>query len=93
MMRRCPALFAGLIVLLAFAAPAWAQGGRSEINGTVVDADKAVLPGVTITAINQDTGLERTVISSSEGQVHDSDPAPRHRTPSRRSSRDSRSRT
>ena len=68
MIRRCPALLAGLIVLLAFAAPALAQGGRSEINGTVVDAGKAVLPGVTVTATNQDTGLERAAVSSSEGK-------------------------
>ena len=59
MIRRCPAVLAGLIVLLAVAPPALAQGGRSEINGTVVDAGKAVLPGVTVTATNQDTGLER----------------------------------
>jgi hypothetical protein len=68
MMRRCPALFAGLIVLLTFASPALAQGGRSEINGTVVDAEKAVLPGVSVTAINQDTGLERTTVSGVEGK-------------------------
>ena len=68
MMRRCPAVLAGLIVLLAFAAPASAQGGRSEINGTVVDAGKALLPGVTITATNQDTGLERSTVSSEDGR-------------------------
>jgi len=68
MIRRCAAVLAGLIVLLALATPAMAQGGRSEINGTVVDSAKAVLPGVTITAINQDTGLERTTISSVDGR-------------------------
>lgn len=68
MIRRCAAVLAGLIVLLAFATPALAQGGRSEINGTVVDSGKAVLPGVTITAINQDTGLERSTVSSTEGK-------------------------
>ena len=50
------------------AANAAAQGGRSEINGTIVDAQKALLPGVTVTAINQDTGLERTTVSSTEGK-------------------------
>ena len=52
------------MVLLALAPSAFAQGGRSEINGTVLDAGKAVLPGVTVTAINQDTGLERSAVSS-----------------------------
>ena len=68
MTRRCPAIVAGLLVLLVYAPPALAQGGRSEINGTVLDAAKAVLPGVTVTAVNQDTGLERAVVSSSEGK-------------------------
>jgi Carboxypeptidase regulatory-like domain len=68
MMRRCPAVLAGLFVLLAFAAPAFAQGGRAEINGTVVDSAKAVLPGVTVTAVNQDTGLERSTVSGTEGK-------------------------
>ena len=39
-----------LSVLLAMgllASPAFAQGGRTEITGTVVDQGKAVLPGVT----------------------------------------------
>ena len=65
MIRRC---LAGLILPLVFAAAAAAQGGRSDINGTVVDAQKAILPGVTITAINQDTGLERVTVSSTDGK-------------------------
>jgi len=68
MFRRCLAVLAGLIVLLAVAPPALAQGGRSEIHGTVVDAGKAVLPGVTVTAINQETGQERSTVSSTEGK-------------------------
>src|SRR6188508_3309081 len=68
MIRRCLALVIGLLVLPSLAPSAFAQGGRSEITGTVVDAGKAVLPGVTVTAVNQDTGLERAVVSSSEGK-------------------------
>ena len=68
MIRRCPAILAGLVLPLVFAATAAAQGGRSEINGTIVDAQKAMLPGVTITAINQDTGLERVTVSSADGK-------------------------
>jgi outer membrane receptor for ferrienterochelin and colicin len=68
MIRRYLALVIGPIVLLALAPPAFGQGGRSEIHGTVVDAGKAVLPGVNVTATNQDTGLERVVVSSSEGK-------------------------
>ena len=68
MFRRCPAIVAGLIVLLVSAGSALAQGGRSEINGTIVDAEKALLPGVTVTAINQDTGLERVTVTGNEGK-------------------------
>jgi outer membrane receptor for ferrienterochelin and colicin len=68
MIRRYPALLLGLIVSLALASPVFAQGGRSEINGTVLDSAKAVLPGATVTATNQDTGLERIVVSNSDGR-------------------------
>ena len=68
MILRRSALLTGVMAMLAMAAPVFAQGGRSDINGTVFDADKAVLPGVTVTAINQDTGLERVVVSSTDGR-------------------------
>ena len=68
MTRRFSAFLAGLMILATFVPPALAQGGRSEINGTVVDSQKAALPGVTITATNQDTGLERSTVSGAEGR-------------------------
>ncbi len=59
-----------LVALIGFgaAATALAQGGRTEITGTVVDQGKAVLPGVTITVTNEATGLERTAVSSGDGR-------------------------
>ena len=63
--------FALLSVLLAMgllAGPAVAQGGRTEIIGTIVDQDKAVLPGVTITVLNEATGLQRTAVTSGDGR-------------------------
>ena len=53
---------------LSGAAPAYGQGGRSEINGTVVDQTKGVLPGVTITATNEATGAERTAVTGPDGR-------------------------
>ena len=50
------------------ALPAFAQGGRAEINGTVVDAQKAVLPGATITVTNEDTGLVRESVTDATGR-------------------------
>ncbi len=68
MFRRFSALHLGLLCCLALAPPAFGQGGTSEINGTILDAAKAVLPGATVTATNQDTGLTRTAVSGSEGR-------------------------
>ncbi len=58
------------VTLIGFgaAATALAQGGRTEITGTVVDQGKAVLPGVTITVTNEATGLERTAVTSGDGR-------------------------
>ena len=57
-----------LLSVLGAAAPALAQGGRAEINGTVTDAQKAVLPGVTVTVTNEDTGLMREAITDGTGR-------------------------
>src|SRR6266567_2108267 len=60
-----------LAVLLAaffviFAAQALAQ--EATIVGTVTDPSGAAVPNVTITVTNVDTGIERTLTTSSEGQ-------------------------
>jgi len=57
-----------LFTVLGAAAPVLAQGGRAEINGTVTDAQKAVLPGVTVTVTNEDTGLMREAITDGTGR-------------------------
>src|SRR5262249_29103840 len=44
------------------------QGGRAEINGTISDQGKAVLPGVNVTATNEANGLERVVVSGPDGR-------------------------
>jgi hypothetical protein len=49
------------------AAPVWAQQGTTEIRGRALDAQGAVLPGVTIVARNQDTGMFRQTVSGSDG--------------------------
>src|SRR5258705_3528585 len=54
--------------ILGAAAPALAQGGRAEINGTVMDAQKAVLPGVTVTVTSEDTGLTREAVTDGTGR-------------------------
>lgn len=57
-----------MLVVAGLATPLYAQGGRSEITGTVVDPDKAVLPGVTVTVVNEATGLQRVGVTSGDGR-------------------------
>jgi hypothetical protein len=53
--------------LLMFALSATAQQGTSEIRGRVHDPQGAVLPGVTVTVRNQDTGMYRETVSNADG--------------------------
>ena len=46
-----------LLLVLAVTGVASAQQGTSELRGRVVDAQGAVLPGVTVTTRNQETGM------------------------------------
>ena len=68
MSRSGPKVLLGLLVLLAFTASAFAQGGRSDISGTILDSGKAVLPGATVTVTNEANGLERSTVTDGEGK-------------------------
>src|SRR5262245_11635594 len=57
-----------LLLTLGLSAPAAAQGERGVIGGTVTDAQGGVLPGVTVTARNVDTGFTQTQVTESDGQ-------------------------
>ena len=70
MIRRCLGLT--LAILFVSSLNISAQGGRSEVSGVVTDAGGAVLPGVTITATNEGTGLERTTVTRRRRPVHHS---------------------
>src|SRR5919197_245321 len=58
-----------LLLLLAVCAPAAAQStaANGTIEGTAFDASGAVLPGVTVTITNVDTGAERSVVTNELG--------------------------
>ena len=53
-------------VLAALVSPAFAQQG--QINGVITDSSGAVVPGVTVTAVEQQTGLARETISGANGR-------------------------
>jgi hypothetical protein len=70
MTRSSRTLQCGVIVLflLALRVPAaQAQEFRGSITGTVSDKSAAVLPGVTVTATNVDTGIGTTAVTNADG--------------------------
>ena len=56
-----------IAALIAFALPAHAQV-VGQIQGTVTDAQGAVLPGASLTLRNTETGVSRNVVSEADGQ-------------------------
>src|ERR671911_126408 len=56
----------GVLILLLTAGPALAQA-TAQLSGTVRDESGAVLPGVTVTATQTDTGFTRTVVTDETG--------------------------
>ena len=66
-----PRFLFGLFVALVLASPAFGQGaGRASINGTVFDAEKAVLPGATITVTEENTGATRESVTGGDGSFN-----------------------
>jgi outer membrane receptor protein involved in Fe transport len=58
-----------LTILLLVPAHAFGQS-TAEIRGVVQDQSGAILPGVTATAVNELTGLERTAVSDAGGRFN-----------------------
>ena len=67
MFRRMIGIVAAVMLAGAVPAAAQSQATNGTIEGIVRDASGAVLPGVTVTVKNVDTGLERVVISNQAG--------------------------
>ena len=57
------------LLSVSLTAPAFAQsqGANGAIEGTVSDSSGGVLPGVTVTITNVDTGAERSVTTNEKG--------------------------
>ena len=61
----------GVVILavgLGLPAVAFGQAGRGEINGTVTDEGKGVLPGATVTATHEEQGTQRKVVAGPDGR-------------------------
>ena len=61
-------LCAGLALAMPASAAAQAQAANGNIEGTVRDASGAVLPGVTVTVTNTDTGAQRVAVTNERGE-------------------------
>src|SRR5678816_3366858 len=55
------------VALLFHAVHAFAQAGTGQVTGVVQDATKALVPGVTITLNNTNTGITNTQVTDESG--------------------------
>ena len=62
-----PALMAAARFLIALPVPAAAQANAASIRGTVVDSSGAAVPRVSVTAINDATGVKVSTATNDEG--------------------------
>ncbi|MBI4442399.1 MAG: TonB-dependent receptor [Acidobacteria bacterium] len=62
--------------LLGVTTVSWSQGTTAAITGTVKDSTGAVMPGVSVTVRNVETGVARTVQSGAAGRYSVSNIAP-----------------
>src|SRR6266404_4994500 len=58
---------AGATLILLLASPGTAQTVTGTLEGTITDANGAVIPGAEIVLHNLDTGQERTLKTNGEG--------------------------
>ena len=67
-----PGIFqlAALVVAIQLgqAVPAFAQAASASISGTITDAQGGVLPGVTLTVQNAESGVLRTSVTEADGK-------------------------
>ena len=68
MWNRVLRVLAPVLLLLVLPAAAGAQQGTAILEGTVVDESGAALPGVTVTARNEETGTTRSIVTDGTGR-------------------------
>ncbi|HEX8984551.1 MAG TPA: TonB-dependent receptor [Bryobacteraceae bacterium] len=59
--------FSLAVCLIGFSARAWGQGAVGTLNGTVLDAQGAVVPGAVVVAANNETKVESRTTTTSAG--------------------------
>ena len=68
MRRSLTGVVSATIVILFLAAPSWAQLSTAQLSGRVTDESGAILPGVTMTALQTETGVTRSVVTDEAGR-------------------------
>src|SRR5687767_7663356 len=66
-MYRVSRALVGVVVILLLGATDTSAQATAQINGTVVDSSGGVLPGVTVTAIQTETGFRREAVTDETG--------------------------
>src|SRR5262245_52180390 len=66
-MRRSFVALVTSVFCLGLSAQAFSQSSNASLSGTVSDAANALIPGVTITATNTDTGVVTTAVTNETG--------------------------
>lgn len=61
---------AALLISGLFGAEVWAQGPTGVIEGVVRDEQGGVLPGVSMTLRNEESGVTRTLVADDTGRYH-----------------------
>jgi Carboxypeptidase regulatory-like domain len=61
-------LFVAVLGFALFTQVAFTQVNTATISGTVHDTSGAVLPGASVTIVNQETGISRMVVSNETGR-------------------------
>lgn len=64
--KHLPSAVFALMIAIALAVPAFAAISGT-ISGTVTDQTGAVVPGITVIALNQGTGIKHTIVTDSSG--------------------------
>ena len=67
MIMRRPAFAAALLLCSLLSVNAFSQSTNATLGGTIQDASRAFIPGVTVTATNTGTGVVASVVSNEAG--------------------------
>jgi hypothetical protein len=66
-MKSARTILSLMLFVFSWSIAALGQGGTGTLTGTVEDTSKALIPGVTITAVNANTGVTRTTLTNESG--------------------------